>query len=275
MPRVGVDVGGTFTDLVALGDDGALDVRKVVTTPDDPVPGVFRAFELLGSRAPAELLVHGTTLATNALLERRGARVVLVATRGFEDVLWLRRQDRAALYDLARDHPPPLVHRDNVVGVAERMGPTGVLAPLTDAELARILAAVRARAPQAVAVACLFAFRHPEHERRIATALRAALQGVPVVASHEVLPVFREFERTSTTTVEAYLRPTVTTYLGRLEREVAARGIRELRVMTSSGGSPCPAPPAASWAPGSWGRPSRAGSSSRSTWEVRAPTPDS
>lgn len=245
MPRVGVDVGGTFTDLVALGDDGALDVRKVVTTPDDPVPGVFRAFDLLGSRGPAELLVHGTTLATNALLERRGARVVLVATRGFEDVLWLRRQDRAALYDLARDHPPPLVQRDDVVGVAERMGPTGVLAPLTDAELARILAAVRARAPQAVAVACLFAFRHPQHERRIATALRGALPGVPVVASHEVLPVFREFERTSTTTVEAYLRPIVTTYLGRLERDVAARGIRELRVMTSSGGTLTPAAAAA------------------------------
>jgi N-methylhydantoinase A len=245
MQRVGVDVGGTFTDLVALDADGALEVRKVVTTPNDPVPGVFRAFDLLGTRAPVERLVHGTTLATNALLERRGARVVLVATRGFEDVLWLRRQDRAALYDLARDHPPPLVQRDDVVGVAERMGPLGALAPLADPELVRVVAAVRARAPEAVAVACLFAFRHPEHERRLATALRAALPGIPVVASHEVLPVFREFERTSTTTVEAYLRPLVTTYLGRLERDVAARAIRGLRVMTSSGGTLAPAAAAA------------------------------
>src|SRR5213593_2825630 len=123
--RVGVDVGGTFTDLVALADDGTIEVRKVVTTPDDPAVGLFRAVDEL--RGPIELLIHGTTVATNALLERHGARVVLVATAGFEDLLWLRRQDRAALYDLARDHPPPLVARADVVGVAERMGPGGTL----------------------------------------------------------------------------------------------------------------------------------------------------
>ncbi|HYK82534.1 MAG TPA: hydantoinase/oxoprolinase family protein [Gemmatimonadales bacterium] len=235
--RIGVDVGGTFTDLVALTDAGVLDVRKVVTTPEEPARGLFRALELLAGAAVIDLLVHGTTLATNALLERRGARVALLATRGFEDLLWLRRQDRAALYDLARDHPPPLVARGDVVAVAERMGPAGALEPLTDAELERVVAAVRALAPEAVAVAFLFAFRHPAHERRVAAALRAALPDVPVVASSEVLPVFREFERTSTTTVEAYLRPRVTAYLTRLERDVAARGIRALRVMTSSGGT--------------------------------------
>jgi len=163
------------------------------------------------------MLIHGTTIATNALLERRGARVVLVTTRGFEDLLWLRRQDRAALYDLARDHPPPLVVREDVVGAAERMGPAGVLEPLTDREVARVVAAVRALAPEAVAIALLFAFRDPTHERRLAGALRDALPGAPVAASHEVLPLFREFERTSTTTVEAYLRPKVSTYLERLE----------------------------------------------------------
>src|SRR6266571_1139237 len=108
--RVGVDVGGTFTDLVALAEDGTIEVRKVVTTPDDPAVGLFQAVD--GLREPIELLIHGTTVATNALLERHGARVVLVATAGFEDLLWLRRQDRAALYDLARDHPPPLVARE-------------------------------------------------------------------------------------------------------------------------------------------------------------------
>ena len=122
--RVGVDVGGTFTDLVAVAADGAIAVHKVATTPEDPAVGMFRAIESMS--APVELLVHGTTIATNALLERRGARVVLVTTRGFEDLLWLRRQDRAALYDLARDHPLPLVARTGVVGVAERMGPAGV-----------------------------------------------------------------------------------------------------------------------------------------------------
>ena len=115
--RVGVDVGGTFTDLVALAENGTIDVRKVVTTPVDPTRGLFKALDALAS-LPIDVLIHGTTIATNALLERRGARVALVTTKGFEDLLWLRRQDRAALYDLARDHPPPLVARSDVVGVA-------------------------------------------------------------------------------------------------------------------------------------------------------------
>src|SRR5256885_7575776 len=132
--RVGVDVGGTFTDLVALAQDGTIEVRKVVTTPDDPTVGLFRALDPLKTSHPIELLVHGTTIATNALLERRGARVALVTTKGFEDILWLRRQDRAALYDLARDHSPPLVARSDVVAVAERTGPHGGLQPLGEDE---------------------------------------------------------------------------------------------------------------------------------------------
>ncbi len=258
--RVGVDVGGTFTDLVALGDDGSIEVRKVASTPDDPAQGLFRALDALqgtgdegrgtggsdahvprpSSLVPIDLLVHGTTIATNTLLERSGARVALVATRGFEDLLWLRRQDRPELYDLARDHPPPLVARDHVVGVAERMGPAGVLTPLAEAEEARVVAAVRALDPAAVAVALLFAFRHPAHERQLAAALRAVLPGRPVVTSHEVLPVFREYERTSTTTVEAYLRPRVSAYLAGTAAEVERRGIAALRIMTSAGGSLAP-----------------------------------
>ncbi len=262
--RAGVDVGGTFTDLVALAADGRIDVRKVVTTPEDPAVGMFRALDELGtgdggrgtggggggpvsppsSPVPIDVLVHGTTIATNTLLERTGARVALVTTRGFEDVLWLRRQDRAALYDLGRDHPPPLVARRDVVGVAERMGPEGVVEPLADGEVARVVAAVRALAPEAVAVSFLFAFRHPEHERCVAAALRDGLPGVPIAASHEVLPVFREFERTSTATVEAYLRPRVSTYLARLEGDLHGRGIGKLRIMASSGGT-LPPPAAA------------------------------
>src|SRR5213595_2441318 len=243
--RVGVDVGGTFTDLVALAENGTIEVRKVVTTPDDPAVGLFRALDAL-SPVPVDVLIHGTTIATNALLERRGARIALVTTKGFEDLLWLRRQDRAALYDLTRDHPPPLVARSDVVAVAERTGPDGVLEPLGEDEVVRVVAAVRALAPapEALAVALLFAFRHAEHERRLVAALHEALPDVPVVASHQVLPVFRELERTSTTTVEAYLRPKVSAYLGRLEREVRARGIGLLRVMTSSGGTLPPGPAA-------------------------------
>src|SRR5882762_11460908 len=155
MTRVGVDVGGTFTDLVAVRSDGVLEIRKVGSTPQDPSVGLSRSLEALGTER-IDVLVHGTTVATNALLERRGARVVLVTTAGFEDLLWLRRQDRAALYNLARDHPAPLVAQADVIGVAERMGPDGPIQQLSDGEIARVTAAVRALAPEAVAIAFLF-----------------------------------------------------------------------------------------------------------------------
>jgi N-methylhydantoinase A len=128
--RVGVDVGGTFTDLVSLAPDGALRLVKVPSTPDDPARALWRAVDALGD-APVSALLHGTTVATNALLERRGARVALVTTAGFEDLLWLARQDRADLYDLARHHPPPVVEREQVVGVVERIGAEGIV-PLAD-----------------------------------------------------------------------------------------------------------------------------------------------
>jgi N-methylhydantoinase A len=236
MTRVGVDVGGTFTDLVALKPDGALEIRKVASTPADPAVGLFHAIEALGSQ-PIDVLIHGTTVATNALLERRGARVALVTTAGFEDILWLRRQDRAALYDLARDHPPPLVDRQDVIGVRERMGPHGVIEALAPSEIARVAAQLRRLAPESVAVALLFAFRHPEHERALAAAIRAELPELPVAASHEVLPVFREYERTSTTAAEAYLRPKVAAYLTRTADTAHRHGVRALRIMTSSGGT--------------------------------------
>jgi N-methylhydantoinase A len=184
-----------------------------------------------------EVLVHGTTVATNALLERRGARIALVTTAGFEDLLWLRRQDRAALYDLARDHAPPLVSRDAVVGVRERIGPTGVITPLTTAETARITAAVTALAPEAVAVCLLFAFRDPAHEGALAAALERALPDVPIVTSHETLPVFREYERCATTAAEAFLRPQAGAYLRRLAGSLPDV---PLRVMTSAGGTLAP-----------------------------------
>jgi N-methylhydantoinase A len=237
--RVGVDVGGTFTDLVAL-TAGPPRVVKVPSTPDDPARALWRAVDALEGGAVAALL-HGTTIATNTLLERRGGRVVFVTTGGFEDLLWLRRQERAALYDLARDHPPPVVARDDVVGVAERMGPAGVVTPLVPAEVARVVAAVRARRPDAVAVGLLFSFRDASHERELTRALEGALPGVPLVASSELLPVFREYERFGTTTAEAFLRPTVAGYVERLGREAQARGIAELRVMASNGGTLAPA----------------------------------
>src|SRR5438874_6414346 len=144
MTRLGVDVCGTLTDLVAVRADGSLEIRKVASTPTDPSMGLLRALD--ASPVPIDVLVHGTTVATNALLERRGARVVLVTTAGFEDLLWLRRQDRPSLYDLARDHPPPLVARVDVIGVRERMGPEGAVLPLLESEVARVTDTVRALA---------------------------------------------------------------------------------------------------------------------------------
>ena len=236
--RVGVDVGGTFTDLIAARPDGTIEIRKVASTPREPSQALVRAIDALGERGDAiDVLVHGTTVATNALLERRGARVALVTTAGFEDLLWLRRQDRPSLYDLARDHPPPLVVRDDVVGALERMGPDGAVLALTDREVSRVTDAVRALGADAIAVSLLFAFRHPAHEQRLAAALRAGLRGVPVITSHETLPVFREYERTSTTTAEAYLRPGVSTYLAKTADLARARKIGTLRIMTSSGGT--------------------------------------
>jgi N-methylhydantoinase A len=238
--RVGVDVGGTFTDLVSVGPRGALEIRKVLSTPVDPAAGMFQAIDALGSGAGGraiEVLVHGTTIATNALLERRGARTVLVTTAGFEDLLWLRRQDRASLYDLGQEHPPPLVRREDVIGMAERMGPDGVVTPLTVEEVDRVVTAVRERRPEAVAVVGLFAFRYPDHERAMADALRAGLPRVPIAASHEVLPVFREYERCSTTVAEAYLRPRVAEYVTRADGEAVRRGVGAFRVMSSGGGT--------------------------------------
>lgn len=237
--RLGIDIGGTFTDLVAVDGDGAVRVTKVRTTPDDPARGLWQAVTALGpdGRDGAVSLVHGTTVATNALLERRGGRVALLTTAGFEDLLWLRRQDRAALYDLARDHPAPLVAREAVIGVAERVGATGVVVPLSDAEVTRAVQATVRLAPDAVCISLLFSFAHPDHERRLAEALRRALPRCPVVASHEVLPLFREYERTSTATVEAYLRPLVGRYLARIGEEAARHGVRDFRVMASNGGT--------------------------------------
>jgi N-methylhydantoinase A len=235
--RVGIDVGGTFTDLVAVAPDGSVDIRKVFST-EDPADGLFHALDALApDSASIDVLVHGTTIATNALLERRGARTVLVTTAGFEDLLWLRRQDRASLYDLSRHHPPPLVRREDVVGVVERMGPDGPVTPLADAEIARVTAAILDRRPEAVAVAFLFAFRHSEHERRLAAALRAAMPGIPVAASHEVLPLFREYERCATTTAEAYLRPVVARAVAGASSGASRREVGSFRLMTSGGGT--------------------------------------
>jgi N-methylhydantoinase A len=241
LTRLGVDVGGTFTDIVAIGIDGTVSVGKVRSAPGSVPPELWtevqRTCASSGLQEARRLLVHGTTVATNALLERTGGRVVLATTSGFEDLLWLRRQDRASLYDLSVHHPAPVVCREDVVGVAERATPGGVEQVLTAEEIKRVVGLVGERDPDAVVVSFLFSFRAPEHELKLAAALRDAYPDIPVVASFEVLPVFREYERTSTAVAEAYLRPKVSGYIERLGREAIGAGIEELRVMASNGGT--------------------------------------
>jgi N-methylhydantoinase A len=232
---VGVDVGGTFTDLVAVDAAGTVVTDKLPSTPSDQSEGVAAVLTRLAG-APVSRFVHGTTVATNMLLERAGARVALVATEGFTNVLHLARQDRASLYDLSRHHPAPLVRHEDSIGARERITPDGVQLALDDAGVADVVARVRALAPDVVAVALLHAYADDRHERRLADALRAALPAIDVVLSSEVFPEIREYERTATTVAEGYLRPGVARYLERLTARAESLGVPAPGVMTSGGG---------------------------------------
>ena len=232
---VGVDVGGTFTDLVAIDASGSIDARKVLSTPADQSEAVATALESF-EPASIERIVHGTTVATNALLERRGARVVLCATRGFTDIIALRRQDRAALYDLSVHHPPPLVGRDFVVAVDERISPHGVVLPLSESEADRVVTRTLELNADIVAVTLLHSYADPSHERRLRDAFRRGASNLDVVLSSDIFPEIREFERTTTTVAEAYLRPRVGEYLRKLSERLESKAFVPPAVMTSSGG---------------------------------------
>jgi N-methylhydantoinase A len=223
---LGIDVGGTFTDAVLL-DEGRLVTAKVPTARRQE-ESVVAAARAVGAER-LERFTHGTTVATNALLERRGARTAFVGTAGFEHLLHLRRQTRAHLYRLCADHAEPLVPLDRCVGVEERIGPDGVLRELELASLPDLDA-------EAVAVCLLFSFRDPTHEARVVEELRRRLPDAFVVASHELAPEFREYERASTTAADAYLGPVVSRYLGALTAACADAGLPAPLVLRSSGG---------------------------------------
>lgn len=241
--RIGVDIGGTFTD-VAIVDDasGRIGVAKALTTPRDFASGVVAALDMAMQRYgmaanEVTLLAHATTVVTNALLEEKGARAVMVTTAGFRDVLELRRSSRPDLYDLFQDAPATLIPRHRRFEIVERVGADGsVVVPLAEAAIDRLVADVMAARPEAVAVSLLFSFLNPDHERRIGERLRAALPGLPVYLSSEVLPEIREFERASTTAVCAYVGPILASYLKRLEEATQRMGLPPLYVMGSNGG---------------------------------------
>ena len=226
--RVGVDVGGTFTDFVVL-EPGRLTVRKRLSTPHDPAEAVLHGLEGLGV-GPDIPIAHGSTVATNALLERRGARVALITTRGFADVLEIGRQARPQLYDLRPTRPPALVPRALRFEVDERMDRHGRPQRVLSAEqVAAVVERVVASGATAAAVCLLFSFANPAHEQALGRALQRA--GIDVSLSSDILPEFREFERTSTTVANAYLRPVVTAYLEQLTAVLGSR----LWVMQSDG----------------------------------------
>jgi len=235
--RIAIDTGGTFTDCVFVRD-GRLEILKVFSTPRDPAEAIANAVEEILGGFPAATpieLTHGTTVGTNTVLERKGARTALVTTAGFEDVLVIGRQYRPRLYDFFFSKPAPFVLDRYRLGVRERVAADGSLVTaLTTAELRRVVARMRRLRPEAVAVCLLFSFARPEHERRIARTLRRA--GFLVSASHEVHAEFREYERTATTVANAYLMPVLGRYLGEIERRVPAARQR-VRVMQSSGGT--------------------------------------
>jgi N-methylhydantoinase A len=237
---LGVDVGGTFTDAV-LFDGEQLHTAKLPTTPGDQSQAVIAAvkavIELAGASAnEVETFAHGMTVGTNALLEERGARTALIATRGFADILEIGRQDRPHLYRLCEPKPNPLIDEELRFEAAERSGPNGVIEPLGEAEPSRLAGLVRDSGAEAVAICLLFSYLEPVHERLIAEHLRSELPGVHVSASHEVLPRFREYERCSTTAIDAYLSPLLGRYLGRLEEAAGNAGLPAPLVMQSSGG---------------------------------------
>jgi N-methylhydantoinase A len=235
MAILGVDVGGTFTDAVLL-DDGRVSTGKVLTAPRQE-ESVLAAARAAGA-GQVERFAHGTTVATNALLERKGVRTALVTNAGFEHLLHLRRQTRAQLYRPCADWPEPLVPLERCYGVRGRLGPEEELEPLDLSTLPDVDA-------DAVAVCLLHAYRDASHERAVAAELRSRLPNARVVASHEVAPEFREYERASTTTADAYLGPVVSRYLDALTGACADAGLPEPLVMRSSGGVATPAEAAA------------------------------
>ncbi len=238
--RIAIDTGGTFTDCV-YAFEGRLAVLKALSTPADPGDAVLKAVSEIARGKPAEVR-HGTTVGTNALLERKGARVAFVTTAGFEDTIAIGRQARPKLYDLFFSKDPPLAPEELRFGVSERTAADGSVLRAVDAqELTQLKKAVRAAGAESIAVSLLFAFANPANEQAVVSALREL--GVPVSASHEILPEFREYERGSTVLVNAYLAPKMESYLNRLHNGLRSEG-SHLQVMQSSGGI-VPAPMAA------------------------------
>ena len=237
--QAGVDIGGTFTDLV-LSEGGRLSIHKLLSSPDNPARSMLDGLEQLvpGGISALRQVAHGSTVATNSILERKGARAALITTQGFRDVLFIGRQNRPALYALHPTIPPPLIPRERCYEAPERLDHHGeVLLPLDMDALDAVLDQIKSDGVEAIAVCLLFSYVDDRHEQRIKA--RIIERGIvehdwQIVLSSEVLPEFREYERTSTVALEAYVRPVMSRYIGDLEAELPADV--SLRIMKSDGG---------------------------------------
>ncbi len=242
--RVGVDIGGTFTDIVFLGVDGSIQVRKTPSTPDDYGRGIILGMEAalqeLGARATdVESVTHATTVATNAVLEHKGAKTGLLTTQGFRDVLGLRRNRIAEMYNPDYEKPAALIPRRLCLEVVERVGARGeIRVPLDEASVLEAARRLRDEGVEAVAICLINAYVNPIHEKAVARLVSEVMPaGTYVTCSHAILPEIREYERTSTAVVNALLGPVVTRYLGALSAKLEEIGIRRpLQVMQSNGG---------------------------------------
>ncbi len=218
MIRLGTDTGGTFTDFVWLDEDGRFHIHKQLSTPQDPSKSILNGVKRLAVHTGAEV-VHGSTVATNALLEQKGARTALITTAGFADILAIGRQNRPDLYALVPHKPPPLVPARWRFEADERISAQGeVLKPLKPEDLELILEQLAGDNIEAIAVCLLFSFLYPEHERLIGRLIgeHESLSGVHVSLSSDILPEYREYERTATTVINAYVAPLMSRYLSRL-----------------------------------------------------------
>jgi N-methylhydantoinase A len=241
--RIGVDIGGTFTDVAVVDEaSGKIDVVKTSTTPQNFAAGVIEALSTAMQRHDVKasnvtLFSHATTVVTNAILEQKGAKTALITTRGFRDVLELRRSARSRLYDRNQDPPAVLIPRHRRYEITERIGAEGeVVSPLQEDELQEIVEKIKNNETEAVAVCLLFSFLNDQHERRIGERLSEALPDIPIFLSVDVLPELKEFERTSTTAICAYVGPILASYIEKLEKTTREFGLPPLHIMGSSGG---------------------------------------
>ena len=241
--QIGIDIGGTFTDVVALDSEGHFYYLKTPSTPENQSIGVLNGLAEMLKKIQlwprsVQRLAHGTTIATNAFLERKGAQTALLVTKGFRDILHIGRQTRPNLYDLKATRPPPLISRRFRCEVDERVRHTGMVEQAVNTQQIRsIIADLQEAGIESIAICFLHAYINPENERLAAQIVREMAPGLPVTVSSDILPEFREFERMSTTVLNAYVQPVVARYIDRLVKQVAAKGITPpVLVMQSNGG---------------------------------------